>query len=313
METMAVAATAALRAPDVPMPEGKWIDVGGLRTRYHEAGRGEPIVFIYGGNFGTPDSASSAYTWNLNLAPLSARFRAIAFDKAGQGHTDNPKNDDYTMQAVVDHAGAFIEAMNLPPVHLVGHSRGGFAAMRLALQKQHLVRTLTIVNSGTLMPRVGTNEVVLGKPPFPSYTRECARWVYENYSFDRAIVTEAWIDAVMETLNLPKYRESVRKMMDERMNFTKFVPNLARDKRETLGWLREGRLQRPAQIVWGYNDRTATVDGGFDLFAMIAAHERRAQIHVINESGHFPFREHPARFNALLAGFAARFGEGAAA
>ncbi len=52
---MAVAATAAPRAADVPMPEGKWIDVGGLRTRYHEAGQGEPIVFIYGGNFGTAD------------------------------------------------------------------------------------------------------------------------------------------------------------------------------------------------------------------------------------------------------------------
>ena len=198
---------------------------------------------------------------------------------------------------------------------VAGSSLKGFCllALRLALQKQHLVRTLTIVNSGTLMPRVGTNEVVLGRPPFASYTRECARWIYENYSFDRAIVTEAWIDAVMETLNLPKYRESVRKMVDERMNFTKFVPNLARDKRETLGWLREGRLQRPVQIVWGSDDRTATLDGGFDLFAMIAAHERRAQLHVINASGHFPFREHPARFNALLAGFAARFGEEAAA
>jgi pimeloyl-ACP methyl ester carboxylesterase len=312
---MAVASTLARKAgtADVPMPEGKWLDVGGIRTRYYEAGRGEPIVFIYGGNFGTSDSASSAYTWNLNLAPLAERFRVIAFDKAGQGHTDNPLDDDYTMQAVVNHAGAFIEAMKLPPVHLVGHSRGGFAATRLALQKQHLVRTLTIVNSGTLMPRVGTNEVVLGKPPFASYTRECARWVYENYSFNRAVVTEHWIDAVMETLNLPKYRESVRKMVDEKMALTKFVPNLARDKRETLGWLGEGRLQRPTQIVWGFNDRTATVDGGFDLFAMIGAHERRTQLHVINESGHFPFREHPERFNALLGGFAARYAEGASA
>jgi len=311
---MAVASTLTRGAEsaDVPLPEGRWIDVGGIRTRYHEAGRGEAIVFIYGGNFGTPDSASSAYTWNLNLAPLAGHFRVIAFDKLGQGHTDNPRDDDYTMQAVVDHAAAFIEAMRLPPVHLVGHSRGGFAATRLALQKQHLVRTLTIVNSGTLMPRVGTNEVVLGRPPFPPYTRECARWVYENYSFDPAIVTERWIDAVMETLNLPKYRESVRKMVDEKLGLTKFLPKLARDKRETLGWIREGRLQRPTQIVWGSNDRTATVDGGFELFSMIGAHERRTQLHVINASGHFPFREHPARFNALLAGFAARHGGEAA-
>ena len=259
-----------------------------------------------------PISASSAFTWNLNLGPLSQRFRAIAFDKVGQGFTDNPANDDYTMQAVVRHAGAFIETLGLPPVHLVGHSRGGFAAMRLTLEKQHLIRSLTIVNSGTLMRRVGTNEVVLAKPPHPPYTRECARWVYENYSFRRGIVTEEWIDAVMETLNLPKYRESVRKMEQEGFKLSHFVPGLMRDKRETMGWLSEGRLQRPTQIVWGYNDRTASVDGGFDLFGIVAAHERRAQFHVINESGHFPFREHPERFNALLAGFAARHaGQGA--
>jgi hypothetical protein len=35
------------------LPEGRWIDVDGIRTRYFEAGTGEPIVFLYGGNFGT--------------------------------------------------------------------------------------------------------------------------------------------------------------------------------------------------------------------------------------------------------------------
>ncbi|TMH60033.1 MAG: hypothetical protein E6H57_22000 [Betaproteobacteria bacterium] len=49
------------------LPEGRWIDVEG----------------IYGGNFGTGDSASSAYAWNLNLRPLSEHFRAITFDKLG--------------------------------------------------------------------------------------------------------------------------------------------------------------------------------------------------------------------------------------
>ena len=67
------------------LPEGRWLDVEGIRTRYFEAGQGEPIVFIYGGNFGTADSASSAYTWSKQVLPLSRNFRAIAFDKLGQG------------------------------------------------------------------------------------------------------------------------------------------------------------------------------------------------------------------------------------
>ena len=57
-----------------PLPEGRWIDVDGLRTRYFEAGEGEPVVFIYGGNFGTGDSASSAYTWSNQVLGLSKHW-----------------------------------------------------------------------------------------------------------------------------------------------------------------------------------------------------------------------------------------------
>ena len=269
----------------VPMPEPKWIDVDGIRTRYYEAGKGEPIVFIYGGNFGTSDSASSGHTWNLNLQPLSKHFHAIAFDKIGQGFTDNPKK--------------------LPPVHLVGHSRGGYCAARLTLENHDLVRSLTLVNSGTLSPRVGTNEVVLSRPPHPKFTPECVRWVYQNYSFDPNVVTDDWVNAVLDVLNLPKYRESIAKVEGERLGAKLFLPQLARDKRETLQWINEGRLQRPVEIFWGTDDRTATLDGGVEMFQMFARHDRRTQLHLINQSGHFPFREHPERFNALLARFVA--------
>jgi len=287
------------------LPAGEWIDVSGTRTKYYDRGSGETIVFIYGGNFGTSDSASSAYTWSLNFAPLARRFRVVCFDKLGQGFTDNPPNDDYTMRAVVRHARDFIRALNGPPVHLVGHSRGGYAAVRVALEEHDLVKSVTIVNSGTLSPGVGTNEVVLSRPPFPRGSRECVRWVYANYSFSPAIVTEEWVDVVMETLALPKYQESVRKMEGEKLATKLFLPELARQKRETLQWLAEGRLQRPVQVVWGFNDRTAVIERGVEMFQLIAAHERRAQFHVINQSGHFPFREHPDRFNHLLAGFVA--------
>lgn len=284
--------------------EPRWIDVEGVRTAWFEAGAGDPMVLVYGGNFGTSDSASSAYTWSENFAALAQRFRVIALDKLGQGLTGNPPDDDYTMAAVVRHAAAFVRALGLPPVHLVGHSRGGYAAVRLTLENHELVRSVTVVNSGTLGPGVGTNEVVLSGPPHPRGTRECVRWVYQNYSCDPGVVTDEWVDAVMETLALPKYRESVRKMEGEQLATRLFLPTLARQKRETLRWLEEGRLQRPAQVIWGFDDRTAVLERGLELYRMLARHDRHAQLHVINRSGHFPFREHPARFNALLARFA---------
>lgn len=286
------------------LPPAKTIDIEGIETSYHVAGRGQPIVFIYGGNFGSADSAPSAHAWNLNFVPLAERFQVIAFDKIGQGFTGNPlRNEDYSMAAVVRHAAAFITKLGIPPAHVVGHSRGGYAGTRLALEYPHLVRSSTIVSSGTLSPRVSTNEVALSKCPYPPYTRESARWVYQGYCFSAQSVTDEWIEKVYEVLQLPKYREGVRKVVDERLGTRVFLPDLAKQKRETLQWLREGRLQRPTQIVFGRNDPTVAIEGAFDLFDAVSAHQRKTELHIFNHAGHFSYREHPERFNALLAGF----------
>jgi pimeloyl-ACP methyl ester carboxylesterase len=288
----------------IVLPPAKTMTVDGVETSYHVAGSGEPIVFIYGGNFGSADSAPSAHAWNLNFVPLSERFQVVAFDKIGQGYTGNPlRDEDYSMAAVTRHAAAFITAMKLPPIHVVGHSRGAFCAVRIALEYPHLVRSCTIVSSGTLSPRVGTNDVALAKCPYPPFTRESARWIYEGYSPDPRVVTDDWIERVYDVLQLPKYRESVKKMVDEQLGQRVFIPQLAKQKRETLHWLREGRLQRPTQIIFGRNDPTVAVEGAFDLFEMIGAHQRRTEMHIFNKAGHFSYREHPERFNALLGGF----------
>ena len=291
-------------AKTMTLPPATTIDVDGVETSYHTAGAGEPIVFIYGGNFGSANSASSAHVWNLNFVPLSQRYQVIAFDKLGQGFSGNPKRDqDYTMAAVVRHAADFIAKLKLPPVHIVGHSRGGFAVVRLALEYPHLVRSVTIVSSGTLSPRVGTNEVALSACPHPPFTRQSARWIYEGYCYSSKSVTDEWIDRVYDVLQLPKYRESVNKMVDDQLGTKFFVPELAKQKRETLQWLSEGRLQRPTQIIFGNNDPTVATEGAFDLFEIIGAHQRKTEVHIINQAGHFSYREHPERFNALLGGF----------
>lgn len=239
------------------------------------------------------------------MAPLSNQFRVIAFDKLGQGYTDNPSLDsDYTMSAVVAHAARFIRLMKLPPVHLVGHSRGGYAATRLTLQHPDLVNSLTIVNSGTLSPGVGTNEVVLGGCPHPAGTPESVRWVYENYSFRPSVVTDEWVEEVLKVLQLEKHGTAVRKMSAEGLGANLFLPSLATEKRETLQWIGDGRLQRPTQVIWGLNDRTAVLSRGIELYRRIARHDRHAQFHCFNEAGHFPFREHPGQFNTALATFA---------
>lgn len=294
-----ISAAARLRLPD-PC----YIDVEGVRTCYHSAGDGpETIVLIYGGNVGMPEPGISAFEWRHNFVALSGRHRVVAIDKLGQGYTGVPlRDDDYTISAVTQHIIKTVEAIGLSPAHFVGHSRGAMPAVRIAMERPDLVRSLTIVASSTLAPGVGLTDVAMVAPPFPPGTRESTRWIGESCFFSPDSVSDDWIDASALVLEQSAYREGIRKMAGG-LAMRRFVPELAKYKRETLAMIGEGRLQRPTQLVWGANDPTTVLERGMRLFDMIAAHERRATLNVFNQAGHFPFAEHATHFNAMLSSF----------
>ena len=76
----------------------------------------------------------NAEDWDLNFPVLARRFKVILIDRIGQGYTDNPKRDeDCTMAASVRHVTRFLALLGKGPYNLVGHSRGGYVAARIAL------------------------------------------------------------------------------------------------------------------------------------------------------------------------------------
>ena len=176
----------------MPLSGERYVDVDGVRTRCVEKGQGETVVLIHGGNFGSTTLADSADDWDLNFDTLATWCRVVAFDKLGQGYTDNPKtDDDYTMAAVVRHASATLEALGIGSAHLVGHSRGGYVACRLTVDRPDLVASCTIINSNTCGPGTGSNQRVFANAPRPALGRDCQRWAAEQYSYDVGCVTDA--------------------------------------------------------------------------------------------------------------------------
>ncbi|MCY4489303.1 MAG: alpha/beta hydrolase [Deltaproteobacteria bacterium] len=282
----------------------KFVDVDGIRTRYFEKGSGENLVLIHGGVFGSNDAADCSLDWGLNFDALAQWFHVYAMDKLGQGLTDNPPGDDaYTMAATVRHAIGFLEALKLGAVHVVGHSRGAYVAARMTLERPDLVRSCIPVDTNTLAPGMGRNHIVFADTPEPRLTRESQRWVIERYSYSGAHITEDWLDSMTEIAQLPKYQETVDRMVTRGLRKSLFLTKHSLQKEETLGWIRDRGLQRPTLLVWGYNDPTATLAQGLRLFELLAMRERRSQMHIINRAGHFSYREHPREFNEVLRGF----------
>ena len=57
--------------------------VDGLVTSYLEAGEGDPVVLLHGGEFG----AGAELGWERNIAALAARYRVLAPDMLGYGQS----------------------------------------------------------------------------------------------------------------------------------------------------------------------------------------------------------------------------------
>lgn len=284
------------------MKNGKFIDVDGIKTRYYEEGSGEALVLFHGGNFGQQDNVDCAENWDFNWDGFKKTFRVFAVDKLGQGFTGNPKNDDYTIQAVVRHAYSFLQAIGLSRVHLVGHSRGGYLVTRLTLEHPELVSTLTIVDSQTTAPGANTKRgPLLANAPRPLLSRESIKWVTQQFSSTYEHITDSWMDVRERIAKLPKNAEAVAKMA--KLDQESFLPSLLKQKDETLGWIKEGRLKVPTLLVWGYNDPSATLDRGKDLFEIVTSSAPRSQMHIFNKAGHYSYREHPQDFVRVVADF----------
>jgi pimeloyl-ACP methyl ester carboxylesterase len=279
----------------------RFVSVDGVRTRYFEAGAGEPLVLIHGGSFSHIENAED---WEHNVDGLAAAFHVLAFDKLGNGFTDNPRTAaDYLIGRTVDHAVGFLRALGLPPAHVVGHSRGGYTAARLALEHPDAVRSLTIVDSSTLMAP--------HNPQYDAWDREAAaiddprermRYLIAANSYSPAHITDRMIDVALEIEALPKTAEA-REVMAAGAK-ARNNADLVERQAETHAWIRDGRLRCPTLVVWGFNDRSAPLDRvGVACLNLILPSVPDSEFHVLNHAGHNSMREQPEAFNRVLTSF----------
>ena len=281
------------------------LEVLGVPTRVYEAGVGEPLVLIHGGLFG---SLYSLDCWSLNLPAFASRFRVVAFDKLGQGHTGSPAaGGDYTFERLLEHALGLLERLDLGPMHLVGHSMGALLAAQIALARPELARTLVLVDSNTAAPddpryprEKFYRELEKRVPPGPP-TRATVRMEPDEQSYSNAHVTDDFADRLLEIANLPSFQATAAGIAERRDSVWK--PTLELARAGLLAALDAHGLPCPTLVAWGAADVSAPLPLAQALFARVAAHTERAELHVFSRAGHYCFREHPEAFELLLTGF----------
>lgn len=119
------------------------IEVLGSNMAYLETGTGEPVIFVHG-------NPSSSYLWRNVMPYIALQNRAIAVDLIGMGQSDKP-DIDYTFADQYRYFSAFIDALNVKQVTLVGHDWGATLIWEYARQNPGKVRKLAFME-GVLPP-----------------------------------------------------------------------------------------------------------------------------------------------------------------
>jgi pimeloyl-ACP methyl ester carboxylesterase len=120
----------------------KSVDVNGTKFVYRDIGKkgGVPVVFLH-------HLTAVLEDWDPRVVDgLAARHQVIVFDNRGVGRSGGctPK----TVEEMARDAVAFIGALGLSKVDLLGFSLGGFVAQVIAQQQPGLVRKIILAGTG---------------------------------------------------------------------------------------------------------------------------------------------------------------------
>ena len=104
---------------------------------YREYGSGKPLIILHG-------LLGSSDNWLLHGKLFAKTFNVFIIDQMNHGNSPHSQSINYKTLTI--DLFNFIKSKNLSKVNIIGHSMGGKVAMKFALDYEHLVNKLVIVD-----------------------------------------------------------------------------------------------------------------------------------------------------------------------
>jgi 3-oxoadipate enol-lactonase len=256
-----------------------------FKIHYVEEGKGPAVVFVH--ELGMDHTSYAA-----QFEDLPDNYRCIALDMRGHGRSDTPPGP-WSMQDIVVDLIAFIEGTNAAPCHLVGSSWGGMAALRVAIQREDLLRSLVCIAT--------------------SPDADDPAWVQLYRGFETAVGSGDGVSEELARQTVPIFYgepfvqrepEAIEIHVDRltKMPAAAVVEALRMvNERESMAD-RLGEIRMPALVIHGELDSAV----GIAQAETLASGIKGADLVRVQETGHTPPVEAPDVVNEALAGFLGR-------
>lgn len=254
--------------------------VNNVGMHYVESGQGSALLLLHG-------VGGSHEMWLPIVPELAKSRRVIAADQRGHGASDKPRGS-YTISLFCQDWLALMDALKVDRAHLVGLSMGGAIAMRLALEHPQRVRSQVLVDTWAF--------------PHPDFLALLRKRLERLASGDLA----AYADEAIPQVYSPAFiAANPQAMADYRARVAKLNPDSIRAAvdacitHDMRG--RQAEIKVPTLVVVGSEDRLTPPYHSEYLARTIP----KAQLVVIQGSGHIPHLEKPREFLKVMADFPA--------
>ena len=272
---------------DSDHPEiGSYVDAGGIKTNYLEAGAGPPVVLVHGSGPGVTAYAN----WRLTMPGLAPHFRVLAPDMAGFGFSDKP-GGVADLAAWVGQLTGFLDALGIERASVVGNSFGGSIGIRLAVDHPDRVDRLVLMGAtGISFPITEGLDQVWGYQP----SFENMRRILDYFAYSRELVSDELAEVRYRAALAPGVQEAFSAMFPAPRQ--RWVEAITTPKAKIRA------IPHETLIIHGREDKVIPLDNAYRLLGLI----ERSELHVFGRCGHWSQIEWAADFNALLVRFLGR-------
>jgi 2-hydroxy-6-oxonona-2,4-dienedioate hydrolase len=261
------------------------VPVGSWSTRVLECGSGTPLILMHG-------TGGHLEAFARNLRALGTRHRVIAYDYPGHGWTTTTEVD-LEIDDYLAHLLALMDTFGIRRAHLSGESLGGWVALKFAARHPERVDRLVLNTPGgtmatpEVMERIRSLSQAAADDPSPERIRARLEWLMA----DPRSVTDELVAIRQGIYARPGFAESMRHILCLQDPVVR-ARNLATDEELAT-------IAAPALVIWTSDDPSGPAKAGLDMAERIPL----GAFSLIENAGHWPQWEQPARFDRIVLDF----------
>jgi esterase len=265
------------------------LNVNGYDMAYLDVGCGPPLVCVHG-------TLGDFRTWSAVLGPLSRQRRVIpvSLRRFFPEHWDGV-GDDYLMSQHVADVIGFIEKLKAGPIDLMGHSRGGHIAFRVAQARPELLRRLVLAEPGGELDASLDPTAAPGPSPRASRIAECAAKVSAGDIDGALTMFVDMIDGDGAWARLPAVPKQ-----QLRDNATTLIGQVG-ENRAPFTRTEAESIRTPTLFIGGADTKGALPA----VLRALAAHVPNSRTTIIPDARHWMFEQAPQQFCEIVEAFLA--------